>query len=98
MGPRVAAQKLELIRGLLGVKKPTPADAPNGQLEAKEDADQTPAEEAPRRCRRCNRGELVLVAEVPRPTVAQLMRMPPTMEPFADSARLQFYLPLSAFL
>jgi hypothetical protein len=54
------------------------------------------AEEAPRRC--CNRGELVLVAEVPRPTVAQLMRMHPSMERFADSPRLQLFLPLSAYL
>jgi hypothetical protein len=98
MGPRVAAQKLELIRGLLGVKKPAPADKPSNESEAKEDADQTAAEEAPRRCRRCNRGELVLVGEVPRPTVAQLMSMPPTMEPFADTPRLQLFLPLSAYL
>ena len=40
----------------------------------------------------------MLVAEVPRPTVAELMRMPPTMEPLADSGPLQLYLPLSAFL
>jgi len=42
--------------------------------------------------------ELVPVAEVPRPTVAQLMRMHPSMERFADSPRLQFFLPLSGFL
>ena len=65
LGPRVAAQKLERIRGLLGVKKPGPADGPSGQNEAQEDADQTAAQEAPRRCRQCNRGELVLVAEAP---------------------------------
>ena len=98
LGPRVAAQKLELIRSLLGVKKPAPADAPSGQLEAQEDAEEIAAEEAPRRCRQCNRGELVLVAEVPRPTVAELMRMPPSMEPLADSGLLQLYLPLSALL
>jgi hypothetical protein len=46
----------------------------------------------------CNQGQLALVAEVPRPTAPQLMRMPPTMEPFADSRRLQLYLPLSAYL
>ena len=46
----------------------------------------------------CNRGELVLVAEAPRPTVAELMQMPPSMEPLADSGPLQLYLPLSAFL
>jgi hypothetical protein len=45
-----------------------------------------------------NQGELVLVAEVPRPTVAELMRMHPSMEPVADSGLLQLYLPLSAFL
>ena len=72
--------------------------SPASQNEAPEDADETAAQEAPRRCRQCNRGELVLVAEAPRPTVAELMRMPPSMEPLADSGPLQLYLPLSAFL
>ena len=98
MGPRVAAQKLELIRELLGVKRPATDDKPGGELEAEEDAEDTACEEAPRRCRRCNQGELVLVAEVPRPTVAELMRMHPSMEPLADSGRVQLHLPLSAFL
>jgi hypothetical protein len=98
MGPRVAAQKLELIRSLLGVKNQAPADASSGELEAKENADQTAAEDAPRRCRQCKEGQLVLVAEVPRPTVAELMQMHPSMEPLALSGPLQLCLPLSAFL
>ena len=80
------------------MKQPAPADEPSGQNEAQEDADETAAQEAPRRCRQCKQGELVLVAEVPRPTVAELMQMPPSMEPLADSGPLQLYLPLSAFL
>ena len=88
----MAAQKLELIRELLGATKPPPAEKPSGELEAEEDAEETAREEAPRRCRRCNQGELVLVAEVPRPTVAELMRMHPSIgkrpiAPLADRSR-----------
>ena len=40
----------------------------------------------------------VLIAETPRPTVAQLLQMPPSMEPVADSPEVQYHLPLSAGL
>lgn len=51
----------------------------------------------PRLCRACG-GHLVLIAEKPRPTVAQLMQMPPSMEPVAHNEEVQLHLPLSAFL
>ena len=51
----------------------------------------------PRKCRGCG-GKMVETYQTPRPTVAQLMRMPPSMEMPVESGPVQLYLPLSAFL
>ena len=58
------------------------------------DADQP----KPRRCRSCGIGTFVLVGETPRPTVAELLRMPPTMEPAAESTEVEEDPALSACL
>ena len=39
-----------------------------------------------------------LTYQTPRPTVADLMRMPPSMEMLVEIGPLQLHLPLSAFL
>jgi hypothetical protein len=39
-----------------------------------------------------------LVYQTPRPTVTELLRMPPSMEPLVETGPLQLHLPLSAFL
>ena len=41
---------------------------------------------------------MVETYQTPRPTVAQLMRMPPSMEMPVESGPVQLHLPLSAFL
>ena len=98
MGPRVRSEKLQQIRELLGVDKkqeemlPSEENAENEEPE-RQDSDLPNA----RRCRHCGEGELLLVSQTLRPTVAEIMRMPPTMEPLAESAQVQLYLPLSAF-
>ena len=51
----------------------------------------------PRQCRGCG-GKMVETYQTPRPTVAQLMRMPPSMEMPVESGPVQLHLPLSAFL
>jgi hypothetical protein len=38
-----------------------------------------------------------LIAETPRPTVADIMRMPTSMEIRADEGPVQMHLPLTAF-
>ena len=53
----------------------------------RQDADQP----TPRHCRYCGVGRFVLIAETPRPTVAQLMQMPPSMEPPAESRYVQWH-------
>ena len=99
MATRVRTERLKQIRPLLGVKTAEPSalegDERNDSEEERErqDADQP----TPRHCRYCGVGRFVLIAETPRPTVAQLMQMPPSMEPPAESRRVQWHLPLSAF-
>jgi hypothetical protein len=107
MGPRVHSEKLNHIRELMGIaarkeaQPPVPAmDDSRGDADVEEDLQdeaQEPDQPAPRRCRQCG-GQFVLVAQTPRPTVAELMQMPPTMEPTARGGEVQLHLPLSAFL
>ena len=108
MAPRVAAEKLEQIRALLGVPTqrsgamPAPAgDSWMGDSDVQGDADadlQDADQPKPRRCRSCGIGTFVLIGETPRPTVAELLRMPPTMEPAAESTEVEEDLALSARL
>ena len=107
MGPRVRTAKLKQIRELLGVSAGEPVqtrvpetDSWSGDSDAQDETqEQVPEAEqpAPRRCRQCG-GRYVLVAETPRPTVAQLMQMPTSMEPTASGGSVQLHLPLSALL
>ena len=107
MGPRVHTKMLNQIRELMGiaarkeVEPPPPAmDESCGDVDEDEeskDEAQEPDQPAPRRCRQCG-GQFVLLAKRPRPTVAELMQMPPTMEPTAHGGEVQLHLPLSAFL
>ena len=41
---------------------------------------------------------MLLIHQTPRPTVAQLMQMPPSMEKVEETGQVQLPLPLSAFL
>jgi hypothetical protein len=41
---------------------------------------------------------MVLVAETTRPTVAEILQMPVTMEPSAPAAQLELQLTLSGFI
>ena len=99
MAPRVRTERLQQIRPLLGLKRAEPSvsesDERNDSEEERErqDADQP----TPRRCRYCGVGRFVLIAQTPRPTVAQLMQMPPSMEPPAESRHVRWHLPLSVF-
>ena len=84
------------------VQQPLPEmDDSRGDADVEEDSKdqaQEADQPAPRRCRQCG-GQFVLVAKNPRPTVAQLMQMPPTMEPTAHSDdSVQVHLPLCACL
>lgn len=110
MGPRVRREKLKQIRELLGVptgeekgedKQRLPeVDTWSGDsdvLEETQEEVQEADQPAPRCCRHCG-GQFVLVAKTPRPTVAELMQMPPSMEPEANRGGVQRHLPLSAFL
>ena len=107
MGPRVHSEKLNQIRELMGIaarkeaQLPVPAmDDSRGDADEEQDS-QDEAQEAdqpaPRRCRQCG-GQFVLLAKRPRPTVAELMQMPPTMEPTAHDDSVQLHPPLCAFL
>lgn len=106
MGPRVRTAKLKQIRELLGlsagesVSTPVPETDPwSGDSDAQDETQEgvpEADEPAPRRCR-CG-GQFVLVAETPRPTVAELMQMPPSMETTASGGSVQLHLPLSGFL
>ena len=70
----------------------------DGDREEESEKEEQPADQLePRLCRACG-GRFVLIAQTPRPTVAQLLQMPPSMEPLADSSEVQYHLPLSAFL
>jgi hypothetical protein len=103
MGPRVASKKLPVIRALLGVEPPQDASEAPPAGEAPEEppseqAERAEQDEPTRVCRKCKCGRLVLRAQKARPTVAQLMRMPPDMEPESVSGELQLLLPLTGFL
>ena len=52
---------------------------------------------APRKCRVCG-GKLELLYQTGRPTVAELLRTPPTMELRAETGPVQLRLPIFAFL
>jgi hypothetical protein len=103
----VAPKNLNHIRALLGVQERKEAQRPlpgseswNGDADSEEESPKEEQEPDPverRLCRQCG-GHLMLVAKKPRPTVAQLMQMPPSMEPLADNEEVQLHLPLSAFL
>ena len=105
MGPRVHSQKLNQIRELMGIQTRKEVQPPLPEMDDWQgDADEESREEAqeadqpaPRRCRQCG-GQFVLIAQTPRPTVAQLMQMPPTMERTAHGDSVQLHLPLSACL
>ena len=107
MGPRVHTKMLNQIRELIGIATRKEVEPPLSEMDdsrahADEEQDsQDEAQEAdqpaPRRCRQCG-GQFVLLAKRPRPTVAELMQMPPTMEPTAHDASVQLHLPLCAFL
>jgi len=104
-GNAVRTEKLALLRRLFGVPPPDPADAaPRTQWEG--DAVEPPDPElrrleeeqgTPRKCRACG-GTMELTYQTPRPTVAELMRMPPSMEMLVETGPLQLHLPISAFL
>ncbi len=107
-GNAVRTEKLALLRRLLGVPPAEPAEpadtAPPTQWEG--EAEATPDQElarleteqrAPHKCRDCD-GQLVLLHQTERPTVADLLRMPPSMEPLVETGPLQLQLPISAFL
>jgi hypothetical protein len=107
-GNAVRTEKLTLLRKLLGVppaEPPAPADtAPLTQWEGEAEAapDQELArleteQRAPHKCRTCG-GQLVLLYQTERPTVADLLRMPPSMELLVETGPLQLHLPISAFL
>ena len=106
MGPRVHSEKLNQIRELMGIATRKEVEPPLSALDdSRRDVDEEESKDeaqeadqpAPRRCRQCG-GQFVLVAQTPRPTVAQLMQMPPTMEPTAHDGSVQLHLPLCAFL
>ncbi len=107
-GNRVRTEKLTLLRRLLGVQPPESVEsvdeAPPTQREeeSEEPLDleflRLEAEQGtPRQCRGCG-GNMVETYQTPRPTVAELMRMPPNMELPVESGPVQLQLPLSAFL
>ena len=107
MGPRVSTERIARIRQLLGVEAPMEQPScdvtsdpweSDSDFETDEDGQaEEPHQAAPRPCRRCKVGWMVLVAETVRPTVAELLQMPVTMEPSAHSAQLQLQLLLSRF-
>ena len=104
-GNAVRTEKLALLRRLLGVRPTEAADAaPPAQWEG--EADEPPDPElrrleeeqgTPRKCHACG-GKMELSYQTARPTVAELLRMPPSMEPSVETGPLQLHLPISAFL
>ena len=107
-GNAVRTEKLTLLRRLLGVppaEPREPADTATDTL-PEDMPEETPDEEllrleaeqrAPRKCRVCG-GKLELLYQTGRPTVAELLRMPPSMELRVETGRVQLHLPISAFL
>ncbi len=104
-GNRGRTEKLTLLRGLLGVRPPEPVDEPTTTQREEEPEEPLDLERlrlegeqgTPRKCRACG-GNMELTYQTPRPTVAQLMQMPPRMEMPVESGPVQLHLPLSAFL
>jgi hypothetical protein len=108
-GNAVRTEKLALLRRLLDVPPAAPDDAAlptHGEADAEQLPEEPPDQElahleaeqrAPHKCRACG-GKLVLLYQTERPTVADLLRMPPTMEILVETGPLQLHLPLSAFL
>ena len=98
-------EKLTLLRRLLGVRPPEPGEEelpPSGESQPDEPLDlellRLEAEQgAPRTCRGCG-GEMVRTDHTPRPTVAELMRMPPSREMTVETGPVQLHLNVSAFL
>ena len=79
------------IRPLLGVKTAEPSasesdERTDSEEEREKNVNVKTRINRPRaRFRHCGVGHFVLIAETPRPTVPQLMQMPPSMEPRAES-------------
>lgn len=104
-GNAVRTEKLALLRRLLNVPPPEPSDAApptqwEGEAEEPPDPELRRLEEeqgTPRKCRACG-GKMELAYQTGRPTVAELMRMPPSMELLVETGPLQLHLPISAFL
>ena len=101
-------EKLTLLRRLLGAWPAEPAEPADAAPPAspEEMPEETPDEEllrleaeqrAPRKCRVCG-GKLELLYQTGRPTVAELLRMPPSMELLVETSPVQLHLPISAFL
>ena len=96
LGPRVAAKTLPRLRQLLGVREPAasePDKDPSDEPERHEEG----GSDTSRPCRYCGVGRMVLIAETPRPSVAEIMRMPTSLEMRAEERPVQWHLPLSAF-
>ena len=96
LGPRVATVKLERTRELLGVPAPESIEPDEVRRDEPEPQDDE-GPNKPRPCRYCGIGMMHLIAETPRPTVADIMRMPTSMEIRADEGPVQMHLPLTAF-
>jgi hypothetical protein len=107
-GNAVRTDKLAVLRKLLRLRPADPADKalPVPPEEAPEEIPEELDQElvrlevegrAPHKCRVCG-GQLVLLYPTRRPTVAELMRMPPNMEPWVETGPVQLHLPISAFL
>ncbi len=104
-GNRVRTEMLTLARRLLHVKPVEPVDeaSPTEREEASDepldlDLLRLEAEQGtPRKCRACG-GQMEPTYHTRRPTVGELMRMPPTMEMTVETGPLHMHLPISAFL
>lgn len=89
-----------MIRALLGVEPQDDSEAPPaGEAPEEQEASEQDEQDEPTRvCRKCKCGALVLLFQTSRPTVAQLMRMPPDMECESVSNEAPWHLPLTGFL
>jgi hypothetical protein len=99
MGASVHTRRLKQIRELLGMATANELPPPAPEHDPwSGDEDESPDDEpAPRRCRDCG-GRFLLIDETPRPTVAELMQMPPDMKPRLHNGGVQLYLPQLIFL
>ena len=107
-GNAVRTEKLTLLRRLLGAPPAEPREPVDTASDTlpEDMPEETPDEEllrleaeqrAPRKCRVCG-GKLELLYQTGRPTVAELLRMPPSMELRVETGPVQLHLPISAFL